>query len=40
MTKVLENRGLKVIPAKGEKFDPYKHEALMATKTMITRMER
>lgn len=32
MTKVLENEGLKVIPAKGEKFDPYKHEALMATK--------
>jgi molecular chaperone GrpE len=33
MTNVLEKEGLKVIPAKGEKFDPYKHEALMATKS-------
>ncbi|WP_413828757.1 nucleotide exchange factor GrpE [Methanobrevibacter sp. UBA412] len=31
MTKVLEKEGLKVILAKGEKFDPYKHEALLVT---------
>lgn len=28
----LEKEGLKEIPAKGEKFDPFKHEALMAEK--------
>lgn len=27
---VLEKEGLKEIPTKGEKFDPFKHEALMA----------
>ena len=27
---ILEKEGLKVIPTEGEKFDPFKHEALMA----------
>lgn len=30
LKKVLEGEGLEKIPAKGEKFDPYHHEALMA----------
>ncbi|MBL7057092.1 nucleotide exchange factor GrpE [Candidatus Woesearchaeota archaeon] len=29
----LEQRGLKVIKAEGEKFDPYKHEALLTEKS-------
>jgi molecular chaperone GrpE len=29
LKKVLEMEGLEELPAKGEKFDPYKHEALM-----------
>ncbi len=30
LKKILEGEGLEEIPAKGEKFDPYQHEALMA----------
>lgn len=30
LKNTLEKEGLKEIPAKGEKFDPFKHEALMA----------
>lgn len=30
LTQALEHMGLKTIPAKGEKFDPTMHEALMA----------
>jgi molecular chaperone GrpE len=30
LSKILEGEGLKEIPAKGEKFDPFKHEAIMA----------
>ncbi|NYB51756.1 MAG: nucleotide exchange factor GrpE [Methanobacteriaceae archaeon] len=30
LKKVLEEEGLEKIPAEGEKFDPYQHEALMA----------
>lgn len=29
MKDILEREGLKVIPCEGEKFDPFKHEALM-----------
>ncbi len=31
--QLLEERGLKIIEAKGEKFDPYKHEALLTEKS-------
>jgi len=30
LKKILEGEGLEEIPAQGEKFDPYQHEALMA----------
>ncbi len=30
LKKILEKEGLKEIPVKAEKFDPYKHEAMMA----------
>lgn len=30
LTKILEEEGLEVIPTENEKFDPFKHEALMA----------
>ncbi|CDG65975.1 MAG: molecular chaperone GrpE [Methanobacterium sp.] len=30
LKKILEGEGLEEIPAEGEKFDPYQHEALMA----------
>lgn len=30
LKNILEKEGLKEIPVKGEKFDPFKHEALMA----------
>lgn len=33
MKNTLEKEGLEVIPAQGEKFDPFKHEALMAEST-------
>ncbi|MGC9517105.1 MAG: nucleotide exchange factor GrpE [Methanomicrobiales archaeon] len=32
LKEILENEGLKEIPCAGEKFDPFKHEALMAEK--------
>jgi molecular chaperone GrpE len=32
LKEVLKKQGLAEIPAKGEKFDPFKHEALMAEK--------